>query len=406
MPLRSEPLNLNIEEQKHYRISFLHMGFRPFFLLGSLFAVFSVIIWFLQYHFQWLMPQISNLPVVIWHGHEMIYGYAMAIIAGFLLTAARNWTNVQTLHGWPLMLLVLLWLLARLMPFTGLAFAIPMMALLDISFSVFLCIAILHPIIKAHQWTQLGICVKLVLLILANLLFYFGLIGQVQGGMEMGLYAGLYLVISLILLMAGRVIPFFIEKGVDEQVELNTYLWLDVAGIVLMLVFIVLQVFSPFHNWAATLAFALCLLHSLRLLGWYTPGIWRKPLLWILYIAYAAITLGFGLTALADIGYLNPMLATHAFGFGGIGLMTLGMMARVALGHTGRNVFDPPSILRWIFLAVILGMVARIGLPMLLPGFYSLWMGISQVLWILAFGVFSWVYAPMLIMPRVDGRYG
>ena len=146
---------LNIEEQKHYRISFHHLAFRPFFLLGSLFATVSVIIWFLQYQFNVLLPQIDKLSVVFWHAHEMIYGYGMAIIAGFLLTAVRNWTNVQTLHGWPLMLLALLWLLARLTPFIDHPDAMLMMALLDISFNVYLCIAVMLPIIKVHQWPQL-----------------------------------------------------------------------------------------------------------------------------------------------------------------------------------------------------------------------------------------------------------
>ena len=224
--------------------------------------------------------------------------------------------------------------------------------------------------------------------------------------MEMGLYAGLYLLITMILLMGRRVIYFFIEKGVDEEVELTNYPWLDVTSIVLLVAFIILQVFTQLHNWAALLALALCLLHGLRMIGWYTPGIWQKTLVWILYIAYGSITLGFGLTALANIDYLNPMLATHAFGFGGVGLMNLGMMARGTLGHTGRNVFDPPAILRWIFLFAILALISRIALPIILPASYSLWIGISQVLWILTFGIFSWVYAPMLIKPRVDGRYG
>ncbi len=397
---------LNIEERKHYRTSLHHLGFRPFFLLGSLFAVISVLIWFLQYHFNILLPQISKLPVIFWHGHEMIYGYAIAIIAGFLLTAVRNWTNVQTLNNWPLMLLALLWLLARLLPFSGSSDATTLMFVLDVSFNILLCLAVLYPIVKARQWQHLSIVLILALLALSNTLFYLGLSGQIQQGMEMGLYAGLYLIIATILLMGRRVIYFFIEKGVDEEVELTNYPWLDVSSIVLFIAFIILQVFTPLHNWAALVAFVLCLLHGLRMIGWYTPGIWQKTLVWILYVAYGSITLGFGLTTLANLNWLNPMLATHAFSFGGIGLMTLGMMARVTLGHTGRNVFEPPTILRGIFLLAILGLISRIGLPIILPALYNIWVGASQILWILAFSIFSWIYAPMLIKPRIDGRYG
>jgi uncharacterized protein involved in response to NO len=178
------------------------------------------------------------------------------------------------------------------------------------------------------------------------------------------------------------------------------------SSIVLVLGFIYTQVFTHHRDMSTALALVLTLLHGWRLTAWHTPGIWQKPLLWILYLAYAAIVLGFGLTVLANLGYLNPRLATHAFGYGGVGLMTLGMMARVALGHTGRNVFDPPPILRWIFLLAILGLVARVALPLLLPGAYSLWIGASQILWALAFGLFCWLYAPMLVKPRVDGRFG
>jgi len=397
---------LNIEEQKNYRISFHHLGFRPFFLFGGLFAMISVIIWFLQYHYKILLPQISNLPVVFWHGHEMVYGYGLAIIAGFLLTAVRNWTNVQTLNGWPLLLLTLLWLLARLVPFSSSSHAMSLMMVFDLSFNILLTLAVLHPIAKARQWNQSGFVLLLLLLSGTNLLFYFGMTGQISRGMELGLYAGLYLVIAIILMMGRRVISFFIEKGVDERIELINRRWLDISASVLLLVFIALQVFTPFHKLAAITAFVLFCLHGLRLLGWHTSGIWRKPLLWILYIAYGSITLGFAFTTLANLNYLNPVLATHAFGFGGVGLMTIGMMARVSLGHTGRNVFDPPRVLPWIFLPIILGLIVRIGLPMILPNSYSLWIGISQLLWILAFGLFCWNYIPMLIKPRIDGRFG
>lgn len=399
---------LNIEQQEHYQISLHHLGFRPFFLLAGLFAVVSVAIWALQYHFNLLPPHISRLPVIYWHGHEMIFGYGMAVIAGFLLTAVRNWTNRPTLHGWLLMTLALFWLLARLAPFTDptMSMDMDMMLFFDMGFDLLLWLAILRPILQAQQWQQFGILLILAMLTLSNLAFYFGMYEQLRNGMQIGLYAGLYLIIAMILLMGRRVIPFFIEKGVDEPVTLTNYRWLDVSNAFLVPIFIFLQLFGDKPGWASLLALALFLLHSLRLAGWHTPGIWRKPLLWILYIAYGAVTLGFGMTALADFGYVSPMLAGHMFGFGGIGLMTLGMMARVALGHTGRDVFKPPAVLRWIFLLAILGLCARVGLPLVLPALYRWWIGLAQVLWIASFGLFSWVYTPILIKPRVDGRYG
>jgi len=145
---------------------------------------------------------------------------------------------------------------------------------------------------------------------------------------------------------------------------------------------------------------------SLRLHGWYSAGIWRKSLLWILYIAYAWITAAFGLKAAGLWLSINPMLTIHAFTFGGIGLMTLGMMARVALGHTGRNVFEPPTILKWIFISAIAGSIVRVLFPLFVPQFYSLWISLSQILWIISFGFFVFIYAPILYKPRIDGKYG
>lgn len=397
---------INIEEKQHHRIAIHHLGFRPFFLTGALFSVISIALWLVQYHFNLLMPEMLNLPIVYWHGHEMIFGYGMAVIGGFLLTAARNWTNVQTLHGWPLLALVSLWLLSRLIPFINPPSAPLVMASLDLSFNLLLCLALLYPILKVRQWSHIVIIILLMFISLANLLFYIGLFGYISSGMEKGLYMGLYMTISLILLMGRRVIPFFIEKGVDEPVKLANRLWLDRLSVFLMFAFVYLQVFSGYRDLATLTTILLALLHLWRMAGWYTPGIWSKPLLWILYAAYASIIVGFIFTALGNLGYLNPMLATHAFAYGGIGMMTLGMMARVALGHTGRNVFEPPRILAFIFILAIIGTLVRIGLPVILPDMNTTWIGLSQVLWILSFAIFCWVYSPMLIRPRIDGRYG
>lgn len=397
---------LNIEEKKSYRISLHHLGFRPFFLLAGLSAVVFMLVWGWLYHINMDLFRNSGLSALDWHAHEMIFAYALAVVAGFLLTAVRNWTNVQTLHGLPLLILALLWLLARLTPFLHHPDALLLMAIVDLGFDILLCLAVLQPILKVKQWAQLGILLPLVLITLSNSLFYLGLLGYSLSGTQTGLYAGLYLLILLILLMSRRVLPFFIEKGVEQEVTLTNYTWLDIASIVLLLSFIGLQLFTPFKTLAAVNAATLFLLHSLRLFGWYTPGIWQKPLLWILFIAYGWIVSGFGLTALAHVMPLSPMLAIHAFAYGGIGLMTIGMMARVALGHTGRNVFDPPAMLKPLFLLIILGSLIRVAFPIFSPGLYSLWIGLSQLAWILAFGLFSWIYVPMLIKPRVDGRYG
>jgi len=156
----------------------------------------------------------------------------------------------------------------------------------------------------------------------------------------------------------------------------------------------------------AGLAGALCVLHATRLAGWYTAGIRGKPLLWVLYLAYVAIAIGFALKVAVYVFGISPFLPLHAFTYGGIGLFTIGMMARVTLGHTGRNILEPPAAVTWMFGLVAIGSVIRVVLPMFDAGHYMLWMGVSQVLWMLAFTLFLLAFLLMLFQPRTDGQFG
>ena len=397
---------LTIEEPKQYRYALDHLGFRPFFLAGALYAVVVVALWFWVYHINAGLIRQPGLSPIVWHGHEMIYGYALAVITGFLLTAVRNWTGVQTLHGPGLLAMAALWLLARMMPFIGTVWSLPVMAFFDVAFMLWLCADILRAIIKARQWQQLGVLSKVLLLLMGNVFYYLGVSGHLANGVQWGLYTGLYIILSLVLLMGRRVIPFFIEKGVGYPVDLKNRKWLDMTSLVLMLAFWIVDVFFVVPWATALVATLLAVLHAVRLAGWYTPGIWKKPLLWILYLAYIWIIVGFAMRALSVTGLLNPVLAVHAFAYGGIALITLGMMARVSLGHTGRNVFEPPAILTPIFLLLFMGSLVRVVMPLLVPQWYVQWIGAAQLLWIIPFAIFTWIYAPMLVKSRVDGRYG
>jgi len=142
------------------------------------------------------------------------------------------------------------------------------------------------------------------------------------------------------------------------------------------------------------------------MIGWHTKGLWHKPLLWVLYLAYGWIVLGFALKVSAFAFGISPFLAIHAFAVGGIGMMTMGMMARVSLGHTGRDVLEPPSALFWIFAILFMGTVIRVIFPLLNPVHYILWIGLSQVLWMISFSVFLMLYLPILVSPRIDGKPG
>lgn len=382
-----------------------NLGFRPFFLGAAGFAVVSVAIWMFVYLLDWDI-QPYGLPAVMWHGHEMIFGYAMAVIAGFLLTAVRNWTSIPALNGTPLLLLFLLWLVGRIAPFFYDVLLIGVVALADCLFVVLLIFAVAAPIMKAKKWNNLAIVLILVLMLAAHVLFYLGVSDVLDDGIYYGLYSGLYLIVALIFIMGRRVIPFFIEKGVGYPVTLVNRKWLDISALALFLLFWLTDLFRPNGLTVTLLAVVLLVLHAVRLVGWHTAGIWRTPLLWILYLAYGWMVAAFALKVAVYFLDISPFLALHAFAYGGIGLMTIGMMARVALGHTGRNIAEPPPVLAWAFAVLFVGALVRVILPLFDPSRYPLWIGLSQALWLVAFAIFFYVYFPILVKPRVDGRFG
>lgn len=385
-----------------------NLGFRPFFLLAAGFGALSMLLWMGIYGFgqPWLSPE---WPAIFWHAHEMVFGYSMAVIAGFLLTAVGNWTNLPMPKGRHLMVLAGLWLSARLFPFSGLPFTVALSALTDLLFILMLITATAIPIYQTKQWTQMPIVFKLALIAASNLLFYTAMLGLLPANaIHWGLYSGLYLMISLLLMMGRRVIPFFIERGVDHApIKLRNHKWVDLSSLFLFLIFVVVEVFTQYHLVSEPLAALLFLLHAFRLWGWYDHGIWRKPLLWVLYLGYGFIVLGFALKAFNTILSLSPWTVVHAFSAGGIGLITAGMMGRIALGHTGRNVQAPPKTLSVIFTLLGLGAVCRVILPLLLPA--TAYHGLiitAQLCWVAGFGLFLLTYTPMLTKPRVDQRFG
>lgn len=381
------------------------LGFRPFFILAAVFAMLAVAAWAAAYPFGIvILPE--RLSAVHWHGHEMVFGYAMAVVAGFLLTAVGNWTGMVALRGWPLATLAALWLCARL------AFSMPgdaafvAAALADLLFGVALLIAVTRPVWQKRQWKQLGVLSKILLLVVANAVFYAGAGGYLDQGIVWGLHGGLYLLVALVFTMGRRVIPSFIENGVDETIKLRNRGWIDGSSLLLFLLWVGLELFAQAPMWVAAVSGVLLAIHALRLRDWYTRGVWRKPLLWSLYLGYGFVLLGFALKVVAPWQPLAASQALHAFAYGTVGLVTVGMMARVALGHTGRNVFAPPGALAPIFAAVFAGALVRVILPLVAPAHYIAWIGLSQAFWLIAFAGFLLLYVPILWRPRIDGRPG
>jgi len=384
--------------------AFLMKGFRPFFFGAVLMAIVGMSQWMVAYLFQWPIP-LDRISTYQWHAHEMIFGYTFAVIAGFLLTAAQNWTDEKTASGASLAVLVLLWAVARILMLNGTRYIL-LAACADMLFMFGLAFTVARPILKVRQRRQAPVLLILAALTAANGMFYFGALGALANGAWLGIYSGLYLALGMVLFMGRRVIPFFTERGLDPPVKLKNARWNDIATYVLFPLFLISELIAPYAWTGALLAGLLFILNSFRVSGWHTLAIWQKPLLWGLFAAFLMINLGFLLRGLMPVTAIPPYLHIHAFALGGIGIVTISMMARVTLGHTGRSVHEAPPVMGLLLIGMSLATMFRLFFPLLDPSHYSWWIAIAGSLWIASFGLFAFTFFPMLIRPRVDGKPG
>lgn len=376
------------------------LGFRSFFLAAGVYAVLMMGLWLgvLQ---GWLKT--GDLSPAIWHGHEMLFGFAVAVIAGFLLTAAQNWTGIRTPSGPPLAALFLLWLAGRL------SFLIPglpvgWVALIDLAFLPVLALTLAWPIMKAKQLSNAPFPILLLVLAAANALVHLDGLGWTSGTARLGLHLAAYVVVTIIVVMGGRVIPSF----TDNKLRTRARRWKTIEWLVPVatLSALITALLAPDSRVTALLAAIAAGVHFTRLAGWYTHKFWSEPLLWILHLGYAWIALGFALLALSAAGMTTAASsALHAFTVGGIGALTLGMMARVSLGHTGR-MLEPVPLMTLAFVAINLAALIRVALPLIFPAIYMQGIVASGLLWMTAFGLFAAIYTPILLRPRVDGKPG
>ena len=349
-----------------------------------------------------LEVELDSVTIFQWHAHEMIFGYAMAVAAGFLLTAAWNWTGKRTADGAGLAVLFLLWAAARVFMASGTGMLL-YAAVADLSFMAGLGLAVGPPIFAAGQVKRQGpILLMLSMLTLANAAFYLGAGGWLPDGARLGVYGGLYLMLGMVLFMGRRVIPFFTQRGVDYEVRLRNERWVDISLFVVYPLFMISELFRPYHLAGAILAGILLFLNSRRLMGWHTLGIWQKPLLWGLFASFIMINLGFLLRAMMPVTAIPDFLPVHGYALGGIGIVTLSMMSRVTLGHTGRDVNEPPKLVAATLVCIISASFIRIFLPLADPQNYPAWVAAAGIIWIISFLLFTITFAPMLLNKRVD----
>ena len=383
---------------KTSRFALWNLGFRPFYLLASLFAALSILLWVAQ--FSGFVPAVYRQGSV-WHAHEMLFGYTSAVVAGFLLTAVRNWTNRPTPTGTSLMMLAALWVAGRVLILTPLDTAA---AAVNAAFPVAIAIAIGIPLLKARNTRNYFFIALLLILGLLVLSVHWALQRRITSPPQVSLQLALDVVLFIMVVMGGRVIPMFTNNGIPGT-RATRQPWLEkfaLGSVLLLLVADLLQVESRF---LAAIALASAFAHAARLYLWQPWRTIATPLVWVLHAAYAWIVAHLALRGLSELGLIGGSLATHALTMGAIGGLTIGMMTRTARGHTARPLqadgFDIAS-----YLLVQAAAIVRVLGGLLVPGLYVASVQLSAVLWAAAFFVYAVRYWPVLTRPRLDGKAG
>ena len=393
---------LIIDKRKAMAVApILRLGFRPFFLLGAVLAALAIPLWIAALQ-GWALPA----PVggwLAWHRHELVFGFAGAIIAGFLLTAVQTWTGRPSLSGRPLALLVGLWLLGRLS--WWLPSAWPLL-LFNLAFLLAVAGVMARLLWAVRQRRNYPIVLVLALLAAVDLLNLLGVLLQHDAWQRQGSHAAIWLVAAMMTLIGGRVIPFFTQRGLGRLEMVQPWAWLDLALLVGTLLLALLTgaglLLQP-HWGGAVLLLALGLGHGIRLQRWFDRGLLRVPLLWSLHLAYAWMVLACLGLALWHAGVALPFSqALHALTVGAMAGLILAMLARVSLGHTGR----PLELPRGFAVAFVLLNLAALLRVLGVSFAYQPALWLAALAWGLAFAQFLYCYGPMLCRTRADGHPG
>lgn len=386
------------------------LAFRPLFLFGALFSLLAMLVWGGFWHGAILLEPVGGM--IWWHQHEMLFGFVAAIVSGFLLTAVQNWTGQPSIKGWPLLGLVGLWLAGRLL----LAFSQALgnldpwlIALVDLAFLPIVALVMARLVIRAKQWRNLIFLPVLTLLFVANALMHAGVLRGDGGLIRQGAYLAVLLISLLMVILGGRVIPFFTSLRLKRQKPqpisaLERLAIGSVGALVLIVLLAVVGLIVPTIVTAvvALVAGAANLLRLMRWEGWRAA---HEPLLWGLHASYGFVALGLLMLGLAHLELLPATLAIHALTVGGMSSMILAMISRVSLGHTGRPIETLPGI--GLALGLMLAAAFfRALVPALWPQVTHWMLSLSILLWCLAYAVFLLLYTKPLLSARADGKEG
>jgi uncharacterized protein involved in response to NO len=378
------------------------LGFRPFYLLASVFASLSIALWGAQYA-GWLSAPYLGGPLSghLWHSHEMIFGFALAVITGFLFTAVRNWTGRPTPTGISLAALAALWVAGRILVLTPYGVAA---AALNTLFPVVVAIVIGNVLVKSDNRRNFFFVALLAVMAVAVSMTHLALLGVISLPQQLGIRTALDVVLLVLIIMGGRVIPMFTSNGVPGgHVRRSAVIeWLAPASAVALLV---ADFLSPPAEIVAVVLAVGAVANAARVALWRPWQTVRVPLVWILHAGYLWIPVHLALRALAELEMVPSPLATHALTVGAVGALTLGMMTRTAKGHTGRPLHaDGYEIAA--FALVSMAALTRVLVPLALPHVYREAVVVSACLWSAAYAIYAIRYWPILTRPRIDGKPG
>jgi len=372
----------------------LAAGFRPFFLAAAIQAAVAILVWLPVFFGE--VSLTSAFAPRDWHVHEMLYGYLPAVITGFLFTAIPNWTGRLPIQGTPLLGLVVVWIAGRLCVTFSAETTWWVAMLVDAGFLLLVALAAAREIVAGRNWRNLAVVLLVVFLLAGNVAFH--LEAHFRGAADVAIRIGIAVVVLLISLIGGRIIPSFTRNWLVREnpgrlpAPFGRFDMLVVAlGGLTLLCWIV----APDYR-ATGVALALAgLLHFVRLARWAGERTLRERLLLILHVGYAFVPLGFLLNALAAFGYVLPSAGIHAWMAGGAGIMTLAVMTRATLGHTGQEL-TASAATQTIYAAIVIAALARI-CAVLNPAHGEVLLHVAAFAWVVAFLGYAIAFGPLLL---------
>jgi len=377
----------------HQGLALFANSFRPFFLFGSIQAGLAILVWLPMFYGEITLT--SGFGPRDWHVHEMLYGYLPAVITGFLFTAIPNWTGRLPIQGTPLKVLVIVWTAGRLCVTFSAETGWLAAMLVDASFLSLVALAAAREILAGRNWRNLNVVMLVLLLLAGNVAFH--LEAHFHGAADIGIRIGIAVVVLLISLIGGRIVPSFTRNWLVREnpgrlpVPFGRFDMIVVAIGALALASWIVIPESQLTGAALALA---GLLHLVRLVRWAADRTWRERLVLILHIGYAFVPAGFLLTAASAFGLVAAGAGIHAWMVGAAGVMTLAVMSRATLGHTGRQLTASVTT-QAIYAAVIIAALSRICAD-IEPVYSEALLHVAAFAWAAAFIGFAISFGPLL----------